>query len=145
MLSAAAVPFQLNSRYSVSAAPSSVVAADINGDGKPDALFAETGSSAVGVALGDGRDRAAADNSGGSENLDAVADAGDWLSGLMNFAHHAEQVLVVADIFGRAAARDECTGEVGSAGVAISASSSLVASSVSSSARISSENGASQP
>src|SRR5258707_1826088 len=54
MLSTTPVPFQLNSRYSIGASPSDVVVADVNGDGKMDAITVLSGSNAVSVSLGNG-------------------------------------------------------------------------------------------
>jgi RHS repeat-associated protein len=48
------ISFQLNARYSLGTAPGCVVAADVNRDGKRDALLTEPGANAIGVTLGDG-------------------------------------------------------------------------------------------
>lgn len=61
----------------------------------------------VELALRHGCDRAALDDIGGGENLDAVADAGDGLVRGEEVARDAEQVFVVAQIFRRAPAGDE--------------------------------------
>jgi uncharacterized delta-60 repeat protein len=54
LLSTAPVPFQLNSSYSTGAAPADVIAADVNGDGKMDAITVLPGSNAISISLGTG-------------------------------------------------------------------------------------------
>ena len=48
------IPFQLNSSYSTGTSPSCVLTADVNGDGKSDAISVLPGSNAISVSLGRG-------------------------------------------------------------------------------------------
>src|SRR3569833_1437506 len=61
----------------------------------------------VELALGDGGQRAALDDTGGGEDLDAVADHGDGLVLFEEVTGDAEEVFVVAQILRRTSAGNE--------------------------------------
>ena len=57
-------------------------------------------------------DAFSANTIGSRQNFDAVTQAGDWFTGLSDLANNAAQVTVVANVFRRAAAGNERSGEV---------------------------------